>query len=135
MEREIFLTRKGLKRLKEKYQKLNKRLRSSGEEQDLGSPLRQKVGNLRKILDRSRLIKPPPKSQQKKVALGATVKVEREGDVDEFQIVDSIEANPQAGKISKESLAGKALLGHKVGDKVVVQSQVKITYKILDINY
>ena len=38
------------------------------------------------------------------------------------------------GKISNESPVGKALLGKKVGDSVVVETQMgEITYKVLEI--
>ncbi len=54
---------------------------------------------------------------------------------DEYEIVGTLEANPALGKISNESPVGRALLGHKVGEEVVVQSPLKIKYKILKIKY
>ena len=54
---------------------------------------------------------------------------------DEFVIVGTLEANPALGKISNESPVGRAILGHKVGDAVVVSSPMKITYKIKNIKY
>ena len=52
-----------------------------------------------------------------------------------FHIVGSTEADPANGKISDESPVGKALLGHKVGDKVdiTVPSGAVISYEILEI--
>ena len=49
--------------------------------------------------------------------------------------VGSAEADPLQGKISNESPVGRALLGHKVGDIVVVSSPVKTEYKIKSIKY
>ncbi len=42
----------------------------------------------------------------------------------EYLIVGSTEADPVNGKISNESPVGAALLGHKVGDEIVVETQV-----------
>lgn len=52
----------------------------------------------------------------------------------EYKIVGSTEANSLKGKISNESPAGKALIGKKVGDTVVVETQAgEIKYKVLEI--
>ena len=52
----------------------------------------------------------------------------------EFRIVGSTEASSLQGKISNESPVGKALLRHKVGDVVGVETQAGvIEYKILEI--
>ncbi|MBQ6546571.1 MAG: transcription elongation factor GreA [Bacilli bacterium] len=60
-----------------------------------------------------------------KVGLGNTVKisyVDDEDDEDEYKIVGSQEADPFESKISNESPIAKALMGHKVGDVVSVES-------------
>ena len=52
----------------------------------------------------------------------------------EYKIVGSTEANSLKGKISNESPVGKALMGKKVGDTVVVETQAgEISYKVLEI--
>ena len=52
----------------------------------------------------------------------------------EFRIVGSTEASSLQGKISNESPVGKALLRHKVGDVVEVETQAGVfSYKILEI--
>ena len=59
------------------------------------------------------------------VGLGDTVKiayVDDEDDLDEYKIVGSQEADPFESKISNESPIAKALMGHKVGDIVSVES-------------
>ena len=40
----------------------------------------------------------------------------------EYHLVGSTEADPNSGKISDNSPLGQALLGHKVGDTVIVQT-------------
>ncbi|MBQ9886679.1 MAG: transcription elongation factor GreA [Lachnospiraceae bacterium] len=53
----------------------------------------------------------------------------------EFKIVGSTEANSLQNKISNESPVGRALIGARVGDTVVVETQAgNIEYKILGIN-
>ena len=47
----------------------------------------------------------------------------------------TLEANPELGKISNESPVGKALLGHKAGDEIVINSPQKISYKIKNVRY
>jgi len=56
------------------------------------------------------------------VRLGARVTVEMEGDQLAYEIVDSTEADPSAGKISSASPIGSALMGKKAGEKVVANT-------------
>lgn len=56
-----------------------------------------------------------------KVQVGSHVSVTRNGGPrEEYTIVGSAEADPSQGKISNESPVGKALLGKRVGQEVVV---------------
>ena len=58
-----------------------------------------------------------------RVDLLSTVTFAEEGEPDEtYRIVGSTEADPSAGRVSFESAIGRALMGHKVGDEVVVQT-------------
>ncbi|HSX02078.1 MAG TPA: transcription elongation factor GreA [Candidatus Saccharimonadia bacterium] len=69
-----------------------------------------------------------------KVSLGSTVHVELEGGSQRYTIVGSTEANPDEGKISDESLVGKALLGKKPGEEVEIEvPSGKLTYKIMKV--
>ena len=53
----------------------------------------------------------------------------------EYKIVGSTEADSLKGRISNESPVGAALLGHKVGDTVKIETQMGvITYKVLEIH-
>ena len=70
------------------------------------------------------------------INIGCKVKVlDMEFDEElEFRIVGSTEASSLQGKISNESPVGKALLRHKVGDVVAVETQAGVVeYKILEI--
>ena len=103
-------------------------------QEDVGF-LRSRIDELKNIIDHHQLIKNPPKDQKGIVGLGAKVQIAVDGQKDEFVIMGTLEANPALGKISNESPVGKALLGHKVGEEVVVSSPVKISYKIKSIKY
>lgn len=97
--------------------------------------LKSRIAEVKHILENYELIKAPPKEQQSLVSLGARIKIEVDGEKDEFIIVGTLEANPALGKISNESPVGKALLGHKVGDEVIVSSPIKTVYRIKGIRY
>jgi len=56
------------------------------------------------------------------VIIGSVVTLEREGDTIEYTIVGSSEANPTQGRVSYLSPLGKALLGRRAGDEVVVRA-------------
>jgi len=60
------------------------------------------------------------------VGVGSTVRFAEhgdDGDVEEtYRIVGPAEADPKAGRVSFESAVGKALIGHRVGDVVRVET-------------
>ena len=64
------------------------------------------------------------KGNAKTVVVGVIVKVldEEYGDECEYRVVGSTEADPRNGKISDESPVGKALLGKKIGEEVIVEA-------------
>ena len=74
-------------------------------------------------------------TQTNNVTIGSTVVVKVNGNERKYTIVGSNEANPTEGKISNESLVGKALLGKKVGDKVTVAAPAgEVEYEITEIH-
>ncbi len=94
-----------------------------------------RIEELKNILNNYEIIKKPPKDKNNAIGLGSLVTVAINDKKDEFAIVGTLEANPTLGKISNESPVGRALLGHKVGDEVVVPSPTKTTYLIKKIRY
>jgi transcription elongation factor GreA len=69
------------------------------------------------------------------VQIGSTVTLQSEDGKEKFMIVGSAEAAPSEGRISNESPVGRALLGRKKGDTVVVTVPAGDTsYKILSIS-
>ena len=70
------------------------------------------------------------------VHVGSTVVVEdvEFEETETYSIVGSQEADPMNGRISEESPFGKALLGRKAGDTVIVEAPAgNIKYKIIEI--
>ena len=68
------------------------------------------------------------------ITMGSTVIYEIDGAREEMKIVGSAESDPTAGKISAASPVGKALIGHREGDDVVVSTPAaEIHYRILEV--
>ena len=57
-----------------------------------------------------------------RVALGSKVKIVADGNTREYELTGSNEASPLQGKISNESPIGQALMGHKKGDVVEINT-------------
>ena len=96
------------------------------------SIVENRISYLEKVLGNTKIIEDQPKSDF--IVIGSTVKVEMDGEIDEFQIVGKIEANPSKNKISNESPVGSSLLGAKIGDEVEVATPiVRYKVKILEI--
>ena len=71
------------------------------------------------------------------VSIGSkvTVKDVEENEEEEYLIVGSTEADPMSGKISDESPVGAALLGHRIGETVLVEAPMgKIEYLVMKIS-
>ena len=70
------------------------------------------------------------------VMVGSKVKIKDEdGEIEEYSIVGSTEADPLEGKISDESAVGKGLIGRKAGEvaEITVPSGAVVRYEILEI--
>lgn len=69
------------------------------------------------------------------VQIGSTVVLKSADGEERFTIVGSTEARPNEGRISNESPVGRALLGKKKGEKVVVRVPAgDFTYTIVNIS-
>lgn len=62
------------------------------------------------------------------VIIGSTVKIEMDGEKDEFTIVGRVEADPAKKRISNESPLGSSLLGAKAGEVIEVSTPI-VRYK------
>ena len=153
-EEKFYLTKEGLEKIKKEYEELKAlRLKKIKErrpeilhsedsnpeyfsfQEDMGL-VDSKMAELKNVIDHAVVIKPPPKEKQNIAQLGALVTLEeKDGGINEYMIVSSLEANPNEGKISNLSPVGKAILGKKIGQEVVITSPIKIVYKIKRIKY
>jgi transcription elongation factor GreA len=80
-----------------------------------------RIKELEVILASARIIEEKPTAEM--VQVGSTVSVKEEGSKpEEYTIVGAAEANPAKGLISNESPLGKAILGHKAGERVEVDA-------------
>ena len=70
------------------------------------------------------------------VSLGSLVKLKKEnGDICEYSIVGSNEADPDSFKISDQSPIGKKLIGSRAGSKVVVEvPSGRVSFDILEVS-
>jgi len=150
-----YLTPEGARRLQEelehlktvKRQELARRLREAIQMGDLSENadyiaakeeqafLEGRIQELEALLRQAIIIE--NNGHKDTVDLGATVTIQ-EGDFppETYTIVGATEANPAQGRISHESPMGKALLGHKVGDEVEVETpNGKYTVKILEVRF
>lgn len=98
------------------------------EEQTL---VENRIAYLEDVLGNAQIIDEKPSGDF--VVIGSTVKVEMDGEIDEFEIVGKVEANPLKKKISNESPVGSALLGTKVGEIVEVSTPI-VRYKVKILN-
>lgn len=88
-----------------------------------------RVAEIEDILTSAEIIKVNRKST---VGVGSKVELKSGAKTVAYHVVGPVEANPVAGKISDESPIGRALMGRKVGDKVVVSTpKGDITYEIV----
>lgn len=148
----VYLTQKGLEELKAELDDLinNKRpanIQSIKEARSLGdlsenadydaarneqAVLEGRIKKIEQMLENYEIIEEVSKD---KVSLGSTVSIryiDEDDETDEYMIVGSQEADPFASKISNESPIAQALMNHKVGEIVTVESpngsyQVEIT--------
>src|SRR3989344_2656706 len=132
----FYVTREGLEKVQAEHEKLRvfKRQKTMGGtpnllhseepnpeylafQEDMGL-LDARIAECENILQNAELIQAPKGKERNKVWLGATVMVDLGGELDEFTIVGTLEADPIQKKISNESPLGAGLLGTGVGDTV-----------------
>ncbi|HAX24998.1 MAG TPA: transcription elongation factor GreA [Thermomicrobiales bacterium] len=81
-----------------------------------------RIKQLEQMLKRVEIIDEEAASTASTVRLGSTVTIDIDGDEETYTIVGAVEANPTEGRISNESPVGKALIGHGVGQAVVIHT-------------
>ena len=151
--KKIYLTKEGLKDLKEEYEQLVKvkrpdilervsQARSMGDLSENAeyvaareelSFIDGRIEELEELIKQAVLIQET--HSKGLVRLGSTVTVNIRGKKEVFMVVGEWEADPHEKKISHESPLGKALIGKKVGEKVEVEAPAgKVLYTIVSVN-
>ena len=149
-----FITIDGLEKLKEelsylktsKRQEISKRIQNAKELGDLSENAEYSEAKEQQALNESRIAEleetfknaetiDDRHSRSNVVQIGSTIKV-KNGKIERtLTIVGSNEADPSEGKISNESPLAMSFLGHKVGEKIEVETpKGKIEYLVLDIS-
>lgn len=153
MKREILITQEGLDKLQAELKELVEvrrpdvisRIKSAKELGDLSenaeyssakdeqSFIEGRIQELEDITKHAKVVADSAKSD-KAIRIGSRVKVEVEGDVDEYELVGPAESDPAKGKISTDSPVGQALLGHKEKETVKVKTpDGNVAYKIISV--
>ena len=82
-----------------------------------------RIQELERLLATARVIEDDKKKRADTIQVGSTVTIQEDGvDEETYTIVGAAEANPREGKISNESPMGKAILNHRVGDEVQIET-------------
>ncbi|MDQ2884981.1 MAG: transcription elongation factor GreA [Chloroflexota bacterium] len=94
--------------------------------------LEGRIMELEQLLSKAKLI---DRVQSEVATLGSVIHLRTDDDREcNYTIVGAFEADPRAGRISNESPVGRALLGHKEGDSVIVATPGGVKeYTILSI--
>ncbi len=83
----------------------------------------QRIQELERILQRA--VPPPPTAVDGRVSLGSRVRVRYDdGDESIYTLVTAVEAQASQGRISAQAPVGRALLGKRPGEDVLVHTPV-----------
>src|SRR6185436_8775858 len=140
MAKEVLLTQEGLKKLQDEVKILKEerrhevieRIQEAVSHGDLSENadyaqakeeqafIEGRIQEIEEMIKFAQIIEPA--QNHNIVSIGSTITARVNGKEVRYTIVGANEANPAAGKISNESLVGRAILGAKKGDKIPVQA-------------
>ena len=152
-EKKNLLTRSGLNKLENelhnlkvhKRQEIAEKIKEAREQGDLSEnaeydaakdeqrEIEERIVAIESLLKNAEVVED---AEEGTINIGCKVRLfDKEFDEEvEYMIVGSTEANSLQGKISNESPVGMALLHHKVGDEVTVETQAGVLeYKVLSV--
>ena len=144
MDKKNILTYEGLKRLEDELQDLKvvkrreiaQKIKEAREQGDLSENAEYDAAKDEQRDIEARIEEIEEEVDLEKISIGCKVKIlDCEFDEElEYKIVGSTEANSLKGKISNESPVGRALLGKKVGETIIVETEAgELSYKVLEI--
>lgn len=88
--------------------------------------LYSKIAEYRDLIENAEIVDKVVEIVEDVVALGSKIKLHdvSENCDDDFEIVGSQEANPMQGRISDDSPLGRALIGHRAGQTISLETQI-----------
>ena len=90
-----------------------------------------RISYLERMLKTAEIVSDESADNEVGINKTVTVYYEEDDEEDTFKIVTSVRGSSLHGRISIESPMGKALLGHKVGDRVFVEINANAGYYIV----
>ena len=87
-----------------------------------------RIRYLEKMLKNAEIVSDQSKSDEVGINNTVTLYMEDDDEEETYKIVTSIRGNSMKGHISTESPMGKALLGHKVGERVYIKVNENFGY-------
>ena len=156
MEKDVILTKDGLKKLEEELEELRTVKRTevadrikeaiafgdiseNSEYDDAKNEqafIEGRIITLEKMLRNVKVIDDDVRVEGI-VSIGSTIKVKdlEFDEVLEYKLVGTVEADPMNNKISNESPVGQSIIGHKAGDIVEVEVPIGVLkYEILEVS-
>jgi len=80
----------------------------------------ERIYELEEMIGRAQIIE---EGHGEVASAGSVIEVRlADGEVETYHLVGAVESDPQSGRISVESPVGRALVGKRLGDKVVVSA-------------
>lgn len=89
-----------------------------------------RIRYLERMLKNARVISDQSRSDEVGINNTVTVYFEEDDEEETYRIVTSIRGNSMSGLISIESPLGKALLGHKIGDRIFIKVNEQYGYYV-----
>ncbi len=90
-----------------------------------------RIRYLERMIKTARIIEADSDSDEVGLDNTVTVYFEEEDETETFKLVTTVRGNSLKGMISIDSPIGKAILGHKVGDRVSVQVNDGYSYDVI----
>ena len=90
-----------------------------------------RIRYLERMLKTAKIINEDSKEDEVGLNNTVTVYFEDDDETEVYKLVTTVRGNSVNGLISIDSPIGKALLGHKVGDRVLVQVNERISYYVV----
>lgn len=82
-----------------------------------------RIATLERLLAEAEVVEISTTAEWPSVEIGSTVVLrDDEGEEERYAVVGAMEADPAQGRISNQSPVGRALLGHRPGDTVEVET-------------